>query len=109
LNPLFVLFYNLASELDRHFAIQWVKVHQLSENLLSGFGFYRRPDVNIYIHDFLNLRVSLNPKAYEIDCSNESLYAKICSVFKFIPFTPYKLYVDYFKDLIPKEELNPHK
>jgi len=106
MNPLFTLFYNLSSELDKHFRIQWVKVHQLSTNLLSGFGFYRRQDVNMYIHDFLNLRVSLNPKSYEIDCSNESLYAQICQLIEKIDYKGYQLYVDMFKDLIPAEELN---
>jgi hypothetical protein len=105
MNQLFILFYNLASELERHFGIQWIKIHQLNDNLLSGYGFYKRPEVKIWMTDFLNLRVSLNPKTYEIDCSNESLYAKICSVFKFIPFTPYKLYVEAMLDLIPEVEL----
>jgi len=109
MNQLGILFYNLASELERHFGIQWIKIHQLNENLLSGYGFYKRPEIKMWVMDFLNLRVSLNPKKYEIDCSNESLYAQICNVFKFIDFTPYKLYVDYFKELIPDVELNPRK
>jgi len=105
MNPLGILFYNLAKELEMHFGIQWIRMHELGDNILSGFGFYRRKDVKMYIHDFLELRISLNPKKYEINCSNDSLYAQICSVFKMIEFQPYKLYVEFFKDLITDREM----
>jgi hypothetical protein len=105
MNPLYTLFYELSKQLEQFFGIQWIKVHQLSENLLSGYGFYKRPEVKMWITDFINLRVSLNPKKYELDCSNESLYARICSVFKMIEYNHYNLYVEAFKELIPIEEL----
>jgi hypothetical protein len=106
MNPLGILFYNLSKELEMHFGIRWIKVKEEDPTILSGYGFYRRRDTNLWVEDFLELRISLNPKKYEIGCSNESLCASICSVFKMIDFHRYQLYVEYFKELIPKTEFD---
>jgi len=104
------LFYNLSSELERHFKVMWIRVHWLNEITLSGYGtlpFFK--NTHLDLSHFLNLRVSYNPqtkhKSYVIDCSDLEIYYKICQLYPYIEFKPYELYVEVFKDLIPDLEM----
>ena len=100
------LFYNLSSELDRHFNIMWLFTHFLDERTLSGFGTLPfMKTLHLDLSHFIVLKVSINPKKYEIECSNREIYYQISRVFKQLVYLPYEPYVECFKDFIPDLEM----
>jgi hypothetical protein len=96
--PIYNLFHSLTQQLTNIFKINWVALHELNENTLSGFGYFPPSFSPPRAEAFVNLRISLNPKRYILDCGDPKNYELICAKIPLIVYSEYKLYSEVFKN-----------
>lgn len=105
-DPLLALFYTLSNQLEKRFGIMWLFGHYTGFNTLSCYGtlpFFK--NLHLDLSHFIVLKVTLMPKAYEIECSDHEIYTQIAKVFPQLTYKPYTHYVELFKSFIPSREM----